>query len=79
MSCSPDTIAEIDLLLLFDLSSAQSGIKIHQSASPESIAAAQRLFEKGFIDQPDGGYLTHLGIEAAEHAVRLLALLNGPE
>jgi len=79
MSSTPEIIAEMDLLLMFDLTSAQAGIKIHKSAKPESIAAAQRLFDKGFVDQPDGGYLTHLGIEAADHAAHLMTLLKGPE
>ena len=78
MSCTPENIAEIDLLLLFDLSSSQAGIKIHKTAKSSAIAAAQRLYEKGFITQEDGGYLTNLGIEAAEHAETLLTLLNAP-
>ena len=78
MSCTPENIAELDLLLLFDLSSAQAGIKIHKTAKPAAIAAARSLYEKGFITQDDGGYLTNLGIEAAEHAQTLFTQLNGP-
>jgi hypothetical protein len=33
---------------------------------PAIIAAAKRLFEKELTDQPDGGYLTSLGRDAAE-------------
>lgn len=58
---------EISLLLQFDISSAQAGLKVHSQASPESVAAAQRLFEKGLVDHVDGGYLTALGREAADH------------
>jgi len=40
------------------------------------ISAARRLFEGGFITLVDGGYLTPLGREAAEHAHSLFAMLN---
>ncbi|MET0950010.1 MAG: TIGR02647 family protein, partial [Pseudomonas sp.] len=43
---------------------------------PTAIAAAQRLFEKGLTTQVDGGYLTSLGLEAAQHAQSLLTILN---
>jgi len=78
MSCTPENIAELDLLLLFDLSTSQVGLKIHKTAKPAAIAAAHRLFEKGFITQEDGGYLTDLGITAAEHAQLLFTVLNAP-
>jgi uncharacterized protein (TIGR02647 family) len=78
MSFTQDMIAELDLLLLFDLTTSQAGIKLHKNAAPEAIAAARRLFEKGFIDQEDGGYLTNLGIGAAEHAQALFTCLNAP-
>jgi len=39
------------------------------------MAAARRLYEKDLIDQPDGGYLTSLGRDAAEHAQSLLTIL----
>ena len=68
---------EISLLLQFDVSSAQAGLKVHSKASPESVAAAKRLFEKGLVDHVDGGYLTVQGREAAENlhaAVRKLAV-----
>lgn len=78
MSCTPENIAELDLLLLFDLSTSQAGIKIHKTAKPSAITAARSLFEKGFITQEDGGYLTNLGITAAEHAQSLFTLLNAP-
>lgn len=71
-----ELVEEIELLGLFDLNSAQQGIKIHQDADPARIAAAQRLFEKGMIDQQDGGYLTDRGLEAAEHSQTLLRLLQ---
>lgn len=78
MSYSQENVAELDLLMRFDLSSSQTGIKIHKSADPAVIAAACRLFEKGLITQEDGGYLTDLGITAAEHAQFLYSELNRP-
>ncbi|BEU04460.1 DNA-binding protein [Agarivorans sp. OAG1] len=76
MKFTPNTIAELNLLLQFDMSSLQTGIKVHHDAAPEVIAAAQSLFDKGLSTLPDGGYLTDLGIEVAEHAQRLLAVLS---
>ena len=38
--------------------------------------AATRLYEKGLIDHIDGGYLTDLGVETAEHAQILLQILK---
>ena len=76
MSYSTDNIAELDVLMLFDLTTNQEGIKIHKTAEANIISAAQRLFEKGFLTQVDGGYLTPLGNEAAEHTQSLFTLLN---
>ena len=76
MSFTVDNIAELELLMLYDLTTSQEGIKIHKSADPDKISAAQRLFDKGFITQVDGGYLTSLGREAAEHTQFLCTMLN---
>lgn len=76
MSYSPDLIAELEVLMLFDLTTTQEGIKIHKTAEPEMVAAAERLHEKGFLTQVDGGYLTSLGSEAAEHTQNLFTLLT---
>ncbi len=35
-----------------------------------------RLHQKGLISAADGGYLTSLGLDAAEHAQALLTILN---
>lgn len=67
MSLDKLLLDEIELLNLFNLSSAQEGLKIHGDADPSKIAAAERLFHKGIITQVDGGYLTDRGIETAEH------------
>lgn len=76
MSYSPELVAELEVLMLFDLASTQEGIKVHKSAEPEIIAAAERLHDKGFLTQADGGYLTSLGTEAAEHTQNLFTLLT---
>lgn len=67
-----DTIAELELLARFDLTSLQTGLKIHHEAPVDVIGAAQRLFDKGMISQFDGGYLTDRGHEAAESLHRVL-------
>lgn len=77
MPVPAELVEEIQLLTLFNLSSSQEGIKVHQhSASAEAVAAAERLYEKGLTTQADGGYLTSLGLEAAEHTQGLLAILT---
>lgn len=76
MSYTADNIAELEVLMLYDLSTSQEGIKIHKEADPSKISAAQRLFDKGFITLVDGGYLTSLGREAAEHTQALYTMLN---
>ncbi|TXZ85941.1 TIGR02647 family protein, partial [Vibrio cholerae] len=52
------------------------GIKVHHDASEAVQAAVVRLYNKGLCTQPDGGYLTDEGIEIAEHADRVLRVLN---
>lgn len=76
MSYTPDNLAELHVLMLYDSSASLEGIKIHKNAEPSVIAAAQRLYDGGFITQVDGGYLTPLGGEASEHAHSLLTMLN---
>ena len=68
MTFTPEMIAELDLLLKFPMKSLRQGLKIHQDAAPEVVSAAKRLFDKGIVTQPDGGYLTDLGYDLAEHA-----------
>ena len=68
---------ELNILSRYNLNTSQEGVKIHSSAEPEVIAAAQRLFDKGLITQADGGYLTDLGRTAAEHAQDLLLIVKG--
>ncbi len=77
MSYTPDLVAELEILRLFNLDNTLEGLKVHQSADPNAIAATQRLHAKGLTSQPDGGYLTSLGRDAAEHAQSLLTILSG--
>ncbi|MBA6118306.1 TIGR02647 family protein [Pseudomonas putida] len=79
MSFTPELIAELEVLALFNLDSSQEGIKIHANASPTLVAAAQRLHEKRLTDQPDGGYLTSLGHDAAQSVQLLLNILKSPQ
>lgn len=67
MALSADLIAELNTLLLYNVTNPQEGIKIHKDADASRIEAARRLHYKGLITQADGGYLTDLGREAAEH------------
>jgi len=68
-------MAELDILIQYNLDSTQQGIKIHSSADEEKIDAVERLFEKGLVTAIDGGYLTELGRRAAEHAQALILML----
>jgi uncharacterized protein (TIGR02647 family) len=76
MPYSSDIIEELEILAMYDLSSTQTGIKIHKTAMQTDVDAAKRLHKKGLITQADGGYLTNLGLEAAEHAESLCRILQ---
>ena len=77
MSLTPALIDEITILKQFNLDSMQAGIKVHaHSAPPTLVDAASRLYEKGLVTQPDGGYLTNLGLDAAKHVQSLLMILT---
>ena len=76
MPFTKELTEELNLILKFPHKSLMQGLKIHHDASPEMIAAAQRLFDKGIVSQPDGGYLTNLGHDLAEHALVIQAALT---
>ena len=76
MPYNPELAEELNILTQFNLETTQEGVKVHASAGPVAIAAAQRLFEKGLTSKPDGGYLTELGRNAAEHTQSLLLILT---
>lgn len=68
MTFTSEMVAELNLLLKFPSKSLMQGLKIHHDAEPEVVSAAQRLFDKGIVTLPDGGYLTDLGHDLFEHA-----------
>ncbi|MGM8226383.1 TIGR02647 family protein [Cellvibrio sp. ARAG 10.3] len=76
MSISTDMLDEMNVLMKFDLSTTLAGIKVHSDATPATIAASQRLFAKGLLTQADGGYLTSLGYEAAQHVQSAVMILR---
>ncbi|MFT0211347.1 TIGR02647 family protein [Pseudomonas sp. F1_0610] len=76
MNWKAEYLAELEVLSQYGLDSVQDGIKVHSSAGADTVAAAQRLFDKGLINQVDGGTLTSLGIEAVEHVHALLQILK---
>lgn len=76
MSLTPDLLAEIELLNLFDLNTTQGGLKVHHEAGEGKIEAAKRLFHKGMTTQLDGGYLTDRGVETTEHVQLLVKMLQ---
>ncbi|GGW82603.1 TIGR02647 family protein [Alteromonas halophila] len=66
-----DLTEELNLILRFPRDSLMQGLKIHHDASQTIVDAAARLHAKGVITQPDGGYLTDLGHDIADHARRI--------
>jgi uncharacterized protein (TIGR02647 family) len=76
MPFTPDLVHELNTLIRFDLETSQQGIKVHKTADPDVIAATRRLHSKGLLTQADGGYLTGLGRDVAEHAHAAFTILN---
>lgn len=76
MAFNQDKTDELNLLLKFPTQSLMQGLKIHHDASQSMVLAAERLYEKGLITQPDGGYLTDLGIDVADHARQVASALT---
>ena len=70
-----DMLDELNLLLKFPNDSLLQGLKIHHDASQTMVNAAARLYAKGLITQSDGGYLTDLGIDLADHARHIQSAL----
>ena len=79
MSYTSEYLSEMNLLNQFSSSGPTTGIKVHSTASPDSVDAAARLHEKGLTTQVDGGYLTASGVDAAHHALALLRALQVEE
>lgn len=76
MPYTTDLIEEANILSRFNLSTTQEGIKVHSSADEDVVTATQRLYDKGLLTQPDGGYLTPLGLKAAEHLQNALVIMT---
>ncbi len=76
MKYTDEHLNELNLLLQFDFNETSQGIKVHQDAHPDTKEAVKRLFEKNLCTQPDGGYLTHEGIEMAQRAYKILRVLS---
>jgi uncharacterized protein (TIGR02647 family) len=79
MQLNNELIEEMELLLKFDLSSARVGLKIHSNADASVIAAAKRLYHKELVEHEDGGFLTTLGHEAAEHLQAVQQILTSSD
>ncbi len=75
MPFTTEQIEELKVLTHYNQPTSLNGIKIHHTATPETIAAAKRLHSKGLIDKEDGGYLTDLGCEAVVRLQSLLTIL----
>ena len=78
MMYTTEMIEEMNVLALFDVSNHQEGIKVHKTAEDNTVEATGRLYAKGLVTQKDGGYLTELGLDAAERALSLLTILTTP-
>ena len=78
MPFNADLNAEIKVLNLFNLDTSLAGIKAHKDADSETLHAIARLYQKGLVTQPDGGYLTDLGRHCAEHIQQALRILASP-
>lgn len=76
MPFNQELTEELNLILKFPNKSLMQGLKIHHDADPSVVSAAQRLYDKGIVTQPDGGYLTNLGHDLAEHAVVIQSALT---
>lgn len=79
MPCTREIFDEINILARYNLATTQEGIKVHKDADPAVVAAVKRLHGKGLLTRNDGGYLTSLGHEAAEHVQAALRLLTPPD
>lgn len=69
-------IDQIEVLLHFNLETTLQGLKIHHDARHGLVSAAKQLHELGLITEHDGGYLTDLGHEAAEHLQLALQIMK---
>ena len=75
MPFTPELIEEFNVLARYNLSTTQEGIKVHKNADQSMVDTIKRMYDKGLLTQSDGGYLTDLGREAAEHTQIALTIL----
>ena len=62
MQIDSEIIEELNLLMRYRMTSTPAGgIEVGQAADAATVAAAQRLFQKGIIERADGGVLTDNG------------------
>jgi uncharacterized protein (TIGR02647 family) len=73
---TPEIVDELNVLVRYNLTTTQEGIKVHKNADPNVIEASRRLFHKGLVTHEDGGYLTALGRETAEQVQSVLDILT---
>lgn len=78
MPFKQEMIDELNLILKFPRESLMQGLKVHHDADGATIAAAERLHAKGIVSQPDGGYLTDLGHDLADHVQVISSALSHP-
>jgi uncharacterized protein (TIGR02647 family) len=76
MTFTSEHMHELNLLAQFQAGDPTIGIKVHSTASDASVSAAARLYKKGLTTQVDGGYLTPLGLDAAQQAQTLMRVLS---
>ncbi len=76
MPYTAELVDELNVLMQYSLDTSLEGIKVHHDAEPHTISATERLFHKGLVSQKDGGYLTDLGRQTAEHAQAILVALR---
>lgn len=76
MAIEQALIDEFEILLRYNLATTFEGIKVHQDARPELQEATKRLYIKGLVTHPDGGYLTDLGHDVAEHIQAATTILQ---
>ena len=72
----PELIDELELLALFQPEQHPGRTQVHHTADGKGRRRRPTPARQGLIDQPDGGYLTSLGLDAAEQAQGLLTILK---
>lgn len=52
MSYTPELVAELEILVLFNLDSSQEGLKIHQTAAPKLSPPHDACLKKSLLPSP---------------------------